>query len=152
MKQKRTYVVVFADKTEHFVEIMYNSESFSAKNICQDAVRSKKLTTSRKNPQTVAVELFAVEISGGQLNRRKVGNYEVMPSLERMNSEEYNEELAEAIEELPEEFQSYVSHAAWERGHSAGYEEVVNIAREMASDLLPHLQRYQKRIMEGLVG
>ena len=152
MREKRTYVVIFPDQSEHFQEISYHSENFHAKGICEDAVRAKKLKTSRKNPQKVAVELFAVEVSKGELKRRKIGNYEVMPYLERMTGEEYNEELMQALEELPEEFQNYARQAAWQRGHSAGYEEVVNIAKEIVSDLLPHIKRYQRRIMEGLVG
>jgi hypothetical protein len=151
MKEKRSYVVVFSDKYEHFSEIQYHPESFNAKRICEDAVRARGLKTSRKNPQKVAVQLFGLEISKGELTRRLVINCEVFPALERMNEDEYSEELLVAIEDLPLEFQQYVRSTAWERGHSAGYEEVVLIAQNIASDLKPHVERYQKRIMQGLI-
>jgi hypothetical protein len=153
MAEKKTYVVVFSDNSEHFKEIPVTGrlDEFAIKQICADGVRAKKLTTSRKNPQPVAVELFALEVSDGQLKRRKIGNYEVTPPLERMTTVEYNEEIEEAIDELPPEFQEYVRQSSWDRGHSSGYEEVVNVAKEIASDLLPYIERYQKRIMTGLV-
>jgi len=152
MAEKRSYVVVFPDGHEHFAEVQrFHPESFNPKGICEDAVRQRKITTSRKNPQKVAVELFALEINQGQLKRRKVSNYEVMPYLDSMTADEYNEELQEAIDDLPPEFQEFVRSSSYDRGHSSGYEEVVNIAKEMAGDLLPYVQRYQKRIMQGLV-
>lgn len=43
------------------------------------------------------------------------------------------------------EFGTYVAYEAWRRGHSAGYAEVVLIAEEMASDLLPVIAAYNIR-------
>lgn len=143
------YIVVFEDESE-YLEWLSPSRYLAQKtalNICEDAVRTKKLVTNRKNPQKVAVELFAAEVINGELERRKVGRYEVMPPFEPMNEEEYNEELAKAIENLPLEFRNYVSRASWERGHSAGYEEVVNIAQEMAYDLSQCIQQYHSRMI-----
>jgi hypothetical protein len=140
------YVVVFADKSEYFQTI---SPQMPTRNqaICEDAVRAKRLTTTRKNPQKVMVELFTVEANGGELRRHKVGDYEVMPCLEPMNHEEYEEELTKAIEDLPPEFREYARQTSWERGHSAGYEEVVSIASGVTYDLLPHIQQYHNRIV-----
>lgn len=151
MKEKRSYVVVFPDGFEHFSEIQYHPESFNAKRICEDAVRARKITTSRTNPQKVAVQLFGLEINKGELTRRLVINCEVFPALERMTGDEYNEELQTALDDLPEEFQEFVRSTAWDRGHSAGYEEVVLIAQNIASDLRPYVERYQKRILKALV-
>lgn len=152
MRNKRTYVVVFPDKQEHFSEIMYHPESFSPKRICEDAVRAKKLTTSRKNPQQVVVDLFWIEIVQGEQKRRSVGTFEVTPLLDTMNSEEYALELNEAVGDLPPEFQDFVKQSSWDRGHSAGFEEVVSIAKDMTFDLRKFVERYQKRIMFELIG
>lgn len=151
MKKKSSYpyVVVFANGDEYFQEVQSN-DAGSKLAVCQNAVRDKKLTTSRKNPQKVAVELFALEINAGQLKRSKVGNFEVMPYLERMTQDEYNEALEEAVEDLPQEFQEYVRMIAWNQGHSSGYEEVVNIATDMAGELEKYVTRYQKRILASL--
>lgn len=112
----RSFVVLLPGGKEHFVEAIPWKAGYSTKDwykdICEEAVRKKGLKTSRKNPQKVAVELFALEINQGELKRRKVGNYEVMPPMERMSSEEYEESLQEALDDLPQEFQEYIRNGA----------------------------------------
>lgn len=148
---RRIYVVVFSDKTEHFLEVQYHPETFSAKRICEDAVRAKKITTSRKNPQKILVELQSVEIIRGEQKRRNVGTFEIMPLCPTMTQDEYNAEIAEAVSDLPLEFQEFVRGIAWDQGHSAGYEEVVSIAKDIAGDLKPYVESYQKRIMKAFL-
>jgi hypothetical protein len=127
------YVVVFPDNSEHFLEIDSMAKK-TIEEICRDAVRSKNLTTSRKDPQEVVVKLFALSIRDGKLERRNCGNCKVMPYLEQMTSEEFTE---------------FVFSFSWDSGHSSGYEEVVGIASSLASDLLPCIKKFQKRITNG---
>jgi hypothetical protein len=94
----------------------------------------------------VACEVFALEIKAGKLERRSAGRKSVMPPLQPMTSEEYRQELAEILEPLPVEFHAFVGGEAWDRGHSAGYEEVINIARDMAFNLRPCVEQYTKRL------
>ena len=150
MREKRSYVVVFSDGHEHFSEIQYHPESFNAKTICEEAVRARKITTSRTNPQKIAVQLFGIEISKGELKRRLVINCEVFPALERMTSEDFNIEMEDTLSDLPVEFQDYVRSTANQRGHSGGLEAVADLAKEIAGDLLPFVQRYQRRQIELL--
>jgi hypothetical protein len=66
-----------------------------------------------------------------------------------MTPEEFKEAMRKAIEELPGEFKEFVISFSWDSGHSSGYEEVVGIASSLASDLLPYIKKFQKRITNG---
>jgi hypothetical protein len=46
------------------------------------------------------------------------------------------------IKMLPEEFRSTVSKMAYDRGHSAGEEEVLLILQDLVSDLLPCFEKW----------
>jgi hypothetical protein len=135
---KDSYVAVLPDGKEHFGEWEPDTRkhfSDKKKSLAEEAVREAGMTTKRKDPQTVKVTVFRMEIQKGKLVRLNAGTYEVQPPLERMTSEEYEVELAEILSPLPEEFRSFVSSKAYEVGHSAGYEEVINEARELAYNL-----------------
>ena len=54
-------------------------------------------------------------------------------------------EMDYVLRNLPEEFKSYVSMEAWDRGHSSG--EVIQIAREMAHDLAEVTHKYRERLV-----
>lgn len=49
-------------------------------------------------------------------------------------------------EQLPPEFRGPLSYMAWERGHSAGQDEVDMIFRGLVTDLLPAIQAFEKHI------
>lgn len=49
--------------------------------------------------------------------------------------EEYEEELEKIVSELPIKLQDFVKGEAYERGHSSGYEEVLNEARILVGKL-----------------
>ena len=134
---KRQYVAVLPDGTEYF------GEAYNGHSVCEDAVRRLNLTTPRANPQKVSVKLFELVIMDGNLKRLARATQEVLPSLERMTEEEYNSELREILKPLPVEFHAFITHQAYEQGHSAGYEEVIGIARDLANDLLPCINDYR---------
>lgn len=50
------------------------------------------------------------------------------------------------ISTIPPEFRSVLSYMAYQRGHSAGEEEVNLILRELISDLKPAIEAFEKRI------
>jgi len=52
-----------------------------------------------------------------------------------MNQEQFNAEEKVILEELPEKFRSFVSSYAWDRGHSAGFEEVLSYERDLVERL-----------------
>lgn len=57
--------------------------------------------------------------------------------------------LEYATKDLPPEFAAFVSYNAYERGHSAGQEEINGIAEGLAADLLPHVQEFIRRTGEN---
>jgi hypothetical protein len=62
-----------------------------------------------------------------------------------MTEKEYTDKLDNILSSLPLEFRSYVSYAAWDRGHSAGYENVLGIAEGMAYDLQEPINNFRVR-------
>jgi hypothetical protein len=116
---------------------------------CQEAVRFWQLTTPRAEPQQVRVQLFRLKIVKGQIARQTISTYTVTPPLERMTADEYSAEMDEILAALPGPFRAYVGSEAYERGHSAGYEEVVGIAQAMADALKQPIADYRKQVLAG---
>lgn len=142
--EKRSYVAVLPNGQEFFA----TDDARNSKAVTEDAVRRiYEGTTSRTNPQYLDVELFVLEIANGQQTRRKIATHKVLPPYASMTSEEFNEIQDELLNELPDEFQSYVTQTAWERGHSSGYEEVLGYVRDLVVDLAPVVQKYRTRIL-----
>ena len=51
------------------------------------------------------------------------------------------------MRDIPEEFHSALSYMAYERGHSAGEEEIRNILMGLVEDLKPSFEKYEHRII-----
>lgn len=145
---KKSFVVVFPDRTEYYMDFPA-SRPVACKQICEEAVHRSPLRTPRANPTPVKVRLFSLEITRGGVTRGYIGEYEVMPYLERMTEPEYRNEMKNIVSQLPEEFRSYVERRAYADGHSAGYEEVVSHAESMLDELLPCIDKYTKRITKS---
>ena len=145
---KDQYVAVIGSE-EEFGEFEIDRRSdheFEKKQLCSNLVRRLGLSTPRKEPKKIKVSVFSLAIVKGKLERRNAGSYEIDLPLHRMTADEYNAELKETLEEIPEEFRPYVSQEAYERGHSAGYEEVLGIAQEMIHNLKPCIVAFEKRV------
>lgn len=138
-------VAILPDGTEYFGEVTGRVGS-QARDVAEAAVRKAKLTTSRKNPVEVTVQVYQIAAKDGELTRRSIGEIVVMPTLERMTQEEYTEEMESILSDLPEEFRLFVSQQSWEEGHSAGYEEVVNYAQDYAYSLASAIKAYNQRM------
>lgn len=149
MRESRNILAILPDGFEYNVVLQFNAGDHYQhlyQRIAEDAVRKKGLTTPRNNPTRVSVKIFVLTIVNGELKKTPITGYYIMPPLERMTEEEYGQEMKEVLQNFPEEFQVYVSQTAYEDGHSAGYEEVVNIARNIVSNLKPVIDSYTKRI------
>lgn len=153
--EKRNYVAVFPDGTEHPFELtgygrrggLFSAEVESALN---NMLYNTSIRTSRKNPTPVEVRCFRLEIVGAQLSRTSVGSFRVIPPLERMTSEEFAEEEALLLAAAPEEFRSALSYKAYEDGHSAGHEEVLSILGSLLNWLEEPLAAYTARIRKDM--
>lgn len=150
------FVAVLPDGTEHNFEVRVNGgcavDGDALARGCRDAVRAAKLTTPRSNPQQIPVDLFELKILGGKLVRSRVLRCLIDLPPERLANDELSAEMLALLADLPEEFQGYVSHESWDRGHSAGMEEVVMIARSIVDSLKPCIENYRKRLTSGSCG
>jgi hypothetical protein len=95
----------------------------------------------------VEVQTYVLEIKNGKLERTRAEMQYVTPPLERMTSDEYEGEMGRLFMTIPNEFAAFIRHEAYGRGHSSGYEEVVNEARGLVGDLEPVVEAYTKRIL-----
>ncbi len=132
----KNYVAVLPDGSEHY------EDSYDARQVAQDVVRKAGITTSRKNPQQVSVKVYELTIKAGKVHRGYGSDIKVMPYRIPMTETEFNEEMREITDQVPEAFRPYVTSESWDRGHSDGYEEVVLIAGNIVHALLPGIKRY----------
>lgn len=106
------------------------------KESCERYIRSYHFTTPYGVERTVVCKIYALDISEkGQLKERFVTNKSVAVPYARMTQDEYSKEMSCILNGLRPSFIEFISNYAYSHGHSSGYEEVVNIAREMAYDL-----------------
>lgn len=60
----------------------------------------------------------------------------------KVKAEKYRAEEDKILSGIPEEFRSWFSYKAYEEGHSAGYEEVLNCLRGLLDGFEECLQKY----------
>jgi len=147
MAKAELYKAVLPDGREYFKEVQVDNRfnTYDIKSVAEDAVQHFKLTTSRKNPVTVPVAVFSQYVKNGEVGYRLSSKYDITPQLERMTSKEFDEEMTEALSELPREFIEYVTSEANNRANSM--EEVVSTAEEIVSNLLPAIIAYRKTVI-----
>lgn len=66
-----------------------------------------------------------------------------------MTSSEFETKEQEILAKVPLEFRAALSYRAYEDGHSAGYEEVLNILTDLVDDLITPITEYTKRIQQN---
>lgn len=125
---------------EHYEDV---PTRWDAQAIAETAVRKAKITTSRSNPKTCTVEVSELKIKLGSVERQALATVAVKPPFAPMTEGEYQDELKRILMGIPEAFRGYVSKQAWDQGHSAGYEEIINIAGNIVSDLLPSIKAFE---------
>jgi hypothetical protein len=130
--------------TEWYEDSTYVLDS---KTLAETAIKKAKITTSRVNPKPYAVEVYKLDIKLGNVEKSIMGSVNVTPPFAPMTDVEYKAEMARILSGIPLAFRSFVERDAWERGHSAGYEEVINIASSLASDLAPAIREFAKEIV-----
>lgn len=60
-----------------------------------------------------------------------------------VTAENYSDKLEEALANLPNEWKVFIWMNAYDRGHSAGYAEVVAIAKDMAWTARDCIQKHK---------
>jgi hypothetical protein len=125
----------------------YKIEPHEFQALATDAVREAKLTTPRNNPQVVPVQIYRQDADEkGALRQLLVTTVSVTPTLARMTDEEYEAEKLRIVAAVPPEFQSKLAYMAYERGHSAGCEEIILILQALVDDLKPAIDAFAERL------
>lgn len=67
-----------------------------------------------------------------------------------MTEEQFNEIQAELLAKIPKAFHGWASYFAYDRGHSAGREEIIIELRNLVSGITEPIEAYRKELMEGV--
>lgn len=89
--------------------------------IVEKALTESEMRTSPLNPEYATGSLCQLFLSKGKITRIHLIDFEQQFPFRPLNEQEYANETKRVLSELPEEFQSYVSKSAWDRGHSSGF-------------------------------
>lgn len=144
-----TFIAVMPNGYEHWGEFsganLEDERSFK-QNLAQAAVYRSGLTCDRNKPINIQVDIRKLVVQNHVPAKVHDSRFFVDLPFRRMNEKEFEEAMQEALKDLPEEFAGFVSSKAWDDGHSAGYEEVVNLATDMSHSLGEAFKKYSKRI------
>lgn len=150
--EKRHYIAVLPDGREFDHEIAAETKNeewnrTTLRGIAEKTAVEAGLTSPRTGEtHAVSVRIDRLIIQGRKLIRQHATTILVYPPLAPMTEDDYERELAESLEGLPPEFATFVSEKAYDDGHAYGYEEVVSLARNMACNLKPAIEKYNKRL------
>ena len=65
-----------------------------------------------------------------------------------MTDQEYTDKQKELLKDIPIEFHGTLSYMAYDRGHSCGYDECINILSDMVYELKTPIKQYTERILK----
>ena len=145
--EKRHFVVVLPGDIRVFKDLEIRDERSSrileeVRSMAQQVVWGAKLTTPRKNPQTIKVKVYEQTIREGKISEAGWSQFDIQPLLEPMTGAEYAVEVTEVLTSLPHEFHNFVSQRA--EGHSS-YEERIQVNREIVESLEKAITSYRNR-------
>lgn len=123
----------------------------SASNLQQftdSAVREWKLTTAFNQEQRIGVTIASVVAKDGKLDFRTIKVVDALLPQRCPSPEEFEAAMDEIVKDLPDEIAAFVRQNADERGHSAGMEEILSVARGLAGELIPQCRKLVTRLTE----
>lgn len=152
----RYFVAELPDKTEHPFEFTFtigNSRALKAeiRSQLERIVSLAGITTQRSSPQHITVRFCELTIKNGQLHRGGWTNIPIMPPLSRMTDEEFAAEQDKLLTNIPHEFHAHLTNAAYDRGHSAGMEEVISELQSLVVMLTNPIAAYRARITDEVL-
>lgn len=130
-------------------EFFFEQDDFNFNQSARQAVEKSGLKSPYKQEQFINVEIHQLVIKDGVLQKNFRTNCSVKIPQERINNSQYEQELEELLNKIPEEFRSFVSRMSWEDGHSAGLEEVLSIADDLVDGLLPCIEKFKKSLINS---
>ena len=143
-ENKKTHLQISrGDGNDFFCEMQPYSER-GLDYLGTEALKKFGISRSRKDMTKVDCEVFEISLKAGVQQKRKIGTFEFLPPAQKITTEEFRDEMREALADVPEAFHSYIAESSWDRGHSCGMEEVISCAREMCAGILPCIKEFIK--------
>jgi hypothetical protein len=144
--EKRHFVVVLPGGVKVFKDLEIRDERPSyiqndIRAMAQGVVCAAKLTTPRKNPQTIKVKVFEQTIQNGQMVEKFSNEFDIQPSLERMTASEYAEEYTAVVKDLPIPFKDFVADQVADRDPSC-FEERIDVAIGITRAIADAIAKY----------
>lgn len=147
----RHFVVVLPDGRRFPTKLeIYNTRftmaDYQVLQLVNKVVYDAKLTTSRKLPKSIEVEVFEQTIKNGELVEHLFKTYEINLPWEPMTTTDFEEEMAVVLDNIPNEFHRLIRSEVAD--HGVSYEEMLDVARGLANLMKPAIEEYTKRILK----
>jgi hypothetical protein len=152
MSEEATFVVVLMDNQEIEVDLnthgrkLYDSDYTV---VADKALQKSTMRTPYSQRQQTEVKIYRLDIQRHpklEIVRKYVATKRVYIPTERMTDAEYAAEEKDVLSDIPEDFHSFISHYAYEQGHSSGREDCIGYVRELVSGLKPAIEAYRKTL------
>lgn len=140
---KETFIIVLPNGQQHAGQI--DVDAFGNNNLrglCEDAARRYDYKTSRRNPKEITCDVHKLVVENGNITQQPYTKIAIVPQTEELTRFEFEKEFNELVKQLPKAFHSFVEQESYDRGHSAGYEEVLSIAQDLVAGLKPAIAQY----------
>ena len=97
---------------------------------------------------TGMIDLVAVKWADGTTEACLKSELNIIMELSnKLTSYEFSKIQEEELAQIPEAFRAWVSYYSYEKGHSAGYEEILLYVHNLVSELVPVISKYNEQIL-----
>ncbi len=144
------YKVSFTFRDQEYVHLVERPEVQRVySGIVHDAIRELGVVARRGEDRDVVVKVLRGIVHKGELSFSLLNEVYCPLPVEALDQSSYDAALDNLLQGLPAEFHEFVSSQAYERGHSSGFDECLNIATDLVYDLEKAINAYNKRIKES---
>lgn len=119
----------------------------TAESLAREAVYKLQLKSPFGKDESRKAFVYSLNIENGKIKETLIKTCSLILPQEEPSENQYREGLERCLKVIPEEFHSFVEGMAWDRGHSSGYREVLNIAEEIAEGLEKATKKYEQRLL-----
>lgn len=84
--------------------------------------------------EKVKAKLFMLKINSGKLEKNYLKEIDIVLQQARMSLQAYNKEIDKLFFDIHPAIKSFIEEKAYDTGHSSGYEECYNIAKDLLCD------------------
>jgi len=141
------YIIRIPGQDDYYVDYPVDTNPSAPlwTNRINSAMRELRMTTPRCNPELLECTVVSLNSVKGKLIEKKIKSLKLQPPLARMTADEFHTEEKNLLDQLPIEFRSVVSNWAYERGHSADFEECLSHVSEYVDTMVPAFLAMHRR-------